>query len=355
MLRGANLSSANFSGSDLSGVRLLDANLSDVNLGFADLTNAYLTGSNLTDARLTSTSLASANFSKTNLTNADLKMAKFTNDSFLVKADLTNADLRYARLNEVRLFEADLTGVAISYRGINDFRFDEGTTFGGRSQWEVEADSEAVQSIPYLSSSVRPLRSLGRLYTNPSNLEQAELQYRATQRLLRENDFRQLLDLTIREKHARRKRALAENDYWTWFKLAVYRWLLGYGEKPTHVVGTSLFVIVLSALLYPLWGFVISKKIASEGVELPSKFVSYSHLPDTESLLSTLVSSGSLPDTLVYGLGKSLYFSVITFTTLGYGDIQPIGFGETIAIIESFLGALLMAFLVFVLGRRTTW
>ena len=55
-------------------------------------------------------------------------------------------------------------------------------------------------------------------------------------------------------------------------------------------------------------------------------------------------------------LFENLYFSAVTFTTLGYGDIQPASdAAQLLASIESFLGALLMALLVFVLGRRTTW
>lgn len=55
-------------------------------------------------------------------------------------------------------------------------------------------------------------------------------------------------------------------------------------------------------------------------------------------------------------LGVSLYFSAVTFTTLGYGDIQPASqAAQALASIESLVGASLIAFLVFVLGRRATW
>jgi len=39
--------------------------------------------------------------------------------------------------------------------------------------------------------------------------------------------------------------------------------------------------------------------------------------------------------------GDSLYFSVITFTSLGYGDISPMGFGKLVASIEVLLGLIL--------------
>ena len=49
---------------------------------------------------------------------------------------------------------------------------------------------------------------------------------------------------------------------------------------------------------------------------------------------------------------ESLYFSTLTFTTLGMGDYEPVGVGQIIATLNTALGAVLIALLVFVLGRR---
>lgn len=49
---------------------------------------------------------------------------------------------------------------------------------------------------------------------------------------------------------------------------------------------------------------------------------------------------------------ESLYFSGITFTTIGYGDIAPIGVTRFIAVIEGFLGVLLISSFLVSLVRR---
>ena len=41
-----------------------------------------------------------------------------------------------------------------------------------------------------------------------------------------------------------------------------------------------------------------------------------------------------------------LYFSVVTFTTLGYGDFKPTEKTRPIAAVEAIVGLVLMAFLI---------
>ena len=42
----------------------------------------------------------------------------------------------------------------------------------------------------------------------------------------------------------------------------------------------------------------------------------------------------------------SIYFSIITFSSLGYGDILPVGFGKAVAAFEVLSGLILLAFFV---------
>ena len=46
------------------------------------------------------------------------------------------------------------------------------------------------------------------------------------------------------------------------------------------------------------------------------------------------------------------YYSVVTFTTLGYGDITPIGHLRPIAAAEAFIGSFSIALFVVVFVRR---
>lgn len=64
-----------------------------------------------------------------------------------------------------------------------------------------------------------------------------------------------------------------------------------------------------------------------------------------------------LPWSLLDAVGvraDGLYFSTLTFTTLGKDDMQPVAWVTGPTTVESFDGALLMALLVFMLGRQTT-
>ena len=53
------------------------------------------------------------------------------------------------------------------------------------------------------------------------------------------------------------------------------------------------------------------------------------------------------------GFLTCMYFSIVTFTTLGFGDIQPVtDAGRAVAGVEAFTGAFMIALFVLVFGRR---
>ena len=52
------------------------------------------------------------------------------------------------------------------------------------------------------------------------------------------------------------------------------------------------------------------------------------------------------------GLYRTLYFSVVTFSTLGYGDIYPVGFLKAFAATEAFIGLVVTAIFAVSLARK---
>ena len=103
----------------------------------------------------------------------------------------------------------------------------------------------------------------------------------------------------------------------------------GYGEDPLRIVGISLLFIVFCAILYTFTG------VSFEGeVKVYNAQASFS---DNISLF------------IAY-----LYYSVVTFTTLGYGDFTPVGISRAIAAIEAFTGSFTIALFVEVFVKKMT-
>lgn len=102
-------------------------------------------------------------------------------------------------------------------------------------------------------------------------------------------------------------------------ELVFGRYLFGYGERPVRVLLASLLVILLCALYYTFHGSLL-----------------YHGSPAGTSFL------------------QSLYFSTITFTTLGLGDLhpEPGHFTRYVAMSEALTGACLMALFVVSLAKR---
>lgn len=122
-----------------------------------------------------------------------------------------------------------------------------------------------------------------------------------------------------------------------WFKARISRLTMLHGESPWRVIGTSSVIVLVFGILYSLVG----------GIAVTNEGVTYAF--DMPQLVSIPVPNWAAK------ILMNLYFSVVTFTTLGYGDIQPSNAAtRALAGVESLLGAALIALLVFVLGRRAT-
>ncbi|MDM8162237.1 potassium channel family protein [Labilibaculum sp. K2S] len=115
-------------------------------------------------------------------------------------------------------------------------------------------------------------------------------------------------DYFIQENEFIRKRLKG----WNFFTktLSYYYW--EYGRKPHRIIYLSLAIIIVFGLIY---------------------WINYD-----------LISANTAYNN--FNLGDSLYFSTITFTTLGYGDFSPVGWLKVLSAIEAFSGVVNMGFLI---------
>ena len=294
-----------------AGNRLDGAVFRDVSLRGA----GWLAGRVLTDARFVDCSLVDAV-----LDDADLRGARFEGTDAR-RGRFRRANLESAEFHQSDLRSATLTDARLRYAVFANARIDERTEFGDRLVYEDE-----------LTGSRDADERLDRF-------ESARWTYRELQRLAEDNGLRDAArEYYLREKDLRRRLAWESGSYLRAVAEEVWRWTTGYGSNPRRVVATSAAVIVGCALLYPLTGGI---QETAGGATITYAVEDPATAPERFLLLVFF---------------KSLYFSTVTFATLGYGDIQPVGtVARAVAGTEALLGQLLLALFVFVLTRTVTW
>lgn len=143
-------------------------------------------------------------------------------------------------------------------------------------------------------------------------------------------DYTRAGELYYREMEMKRKGATIRNRIWP----EVYRLLAGYGEKPGRVIFMAALVIFVAAVLFAFNGIVIGEFTPEEHI------INY-------DLTFSIPGLQAIRD-----FGQCLYYSFVTFTTLGYGDIHPVGCSKIIACAEAFTGAFFIALFVVVFVRK---
>jgi hypothetical protein len=103
----------------------------------------------------------------------------------------------------------------------------------------------------------------------------------------------------------------------------------GYGERPTRVVMFSMLAILFFGAGYFLLG-----------------------INDNDTLIAMNTDHSLLKN--IKHFFTCCYFSVVTFTTLGYGDLTPLGLSRFLAAVEAFIGSFTLALFVVVFVKKMT-
>jgi tetratricopeptide (TPR) repeat protein len=102
----------------------------------------------------------------------------------------------------------------------------------------------------------------------------------------------------------------------SWFTLTISFLIWGHGERPLRTFYGVVFLILFSAFFYT------HGQLTNRGMIFKPDFA------------------------------QAFYFSVVTFTTVGYGDITPLGFNKLMAIIEVLGGIFFMPVFIIGLSRK---
>jgi uncharacterized protein YjbI with pentapeptide repeats len=292
-LSGMDLSGVDFSGSDLTGIKLTGAKLFKAKFKDAILINADLSNCELTGADLTKANLENVNATHVGLGMATLKDVRMFRTNLegatLTKADLNGADMRCVCLRGARIREADMS------------RAD----FTGSDLREADLALCKVAGANFKEVDMRGAHLRG-----IEGFEKAEwigvdirdINFAGAYALRRS-----VIDQNYLKEFRERSR-FATMLYWLW-------WI-------TSDCGRSLtrwcFWITLQLLLFA-------------GL---FKFVGLDY--------------GDHPTPL-----SPLYYSVVTLTTLGYGDIVPSSSaGQLIAMIEVITGYVMLGGLLSIFSNK---
>ena len=244
---------------------------------------------------------SNADFYHANLQDAHLFHIKLENAS-LMKADLTGANLNCADLRNCNLLGSRLEHCKID---------------------KINCGKKLLQEKIALSAKQQNKQSLMH-----DNLQQAEEIYRNLRKCCEKAGlFSRGGDFLKRELTMRRYQMPKYSAQRILSKIV--QLFSGYGEEPWRVVLFSLFVIFICTILYFFFGIQFNEELARFSL------------------------TNSFSHNLLFFF-ECLYYSVVTFTTLGYGDFTPVGISRAFAALEAFIGSFTIALFVVVFVKKMT-
>jgi uncharacterized protein YjbI with pentapeptide repeats len=321
----ANLTGAVLYETNLTEASLLEATLSDVLLfGRADFTGVNLVGADLIDANLDGADFTGANLDDADLTDATLVRATLTNAT-LSMANLTRSNLEKALLMRANLFGTDLTDCKLHGTTLTDAQINGQTIFESKQK-------RAENSRWWQKGLLFPPPRCGYDPINQDTDDMVEEEridliskaadtYQTLEHVARENAQPSIQSLMfLRRQDMQRKRYWQQKEYVKYGFARISRAIFKHGESLARIFAWAVLIILSYAAVYTRFNLITD-------------------------------ASGEFINAPV----DALYFSTLTFTTLGLGDFQPSPasqFARLLVTSQAALGAILIAIFVFVLGRR---
>ncbi len=264
------------------------------------LNGAKLDGINLNvEDQSRGADLRGANLSRASLRGAHLFRVDLF-ESNLLKADFTDANLNGANLEHANLLGAEFANSRIDgvRWGAELIQHHDGQIMlraGATAEAYIKfQEAEEIYRTLSISSAARGYRrAAGEFYYREMQMHHHNLPHFSVQRIVSSFAY----------------------------------FLYGYGERPAYIIANALVYLVGIAGIYFLLG-----------------------LTENGHAIAFDANASWLENLFAYG--NCLYFSVITYTTVGFGDIAPTAAAKPIAALEAMSGNFMMALFVVVFVRK---
>lgn len=266
------------------------------------------------------------------LSNANLERVDLVNHHNKIGYDFSYADFYHAKLTEAHLFNINLQHASIMKANLRDANLNyanlENTNMLG-VKW-TGCKFENVNLGKKLKQEIEAKKILSdeKRNENIDYLKQAEEIYRDLRKHAEHEGMFSLSGYLIQKELTMRRLQLPQYSVPRLVSKMVDIFC-GYGEAPLRIIGLSLVIILVCAFIYAFTGLNYNGTIQVVNAGLPPK--------DNIALL-----------------WSSLYYSVVTFTTLGYGDFTPVGISRAVAAAEAFTGSFTIALFVVVFVKKMT-
>ena len=324
-LEGATIRDADFRGvcledANLEGADLRDAEFAEAQLEGAVLTRTQLYGTDFTDARLHGTLFGDARISdgtrfveRGTASSVGKRLLPVLNAVPFLDRNEANTVIYDPRTEPV--YGDEYADADAGNDGADDPEDGNHDEIGNETKGEAETSAENEEQAI-------------------SNYTRAAAVYATLESLARDNAASTLASTSyVWRKDMERGRRISdkgrenERERWLWLRSWASNLVVRYGESPYRILTTAVLVVVSCGLAY-----------------------------DALNLIGRVCSSPPCPPSPPpVTLFDAMYFSTLTFTTLGLGDFRPQEqLGQILAIAETSAGVILLALLVFVFGRRAT-
>ncbi len=301
-----NLADADLSELDLAGINLAEADLNGADLYGSDLSRANLKMANLSGGDLSNSILTDADMYKVDMGGTGLIEARL-DGAYLAESRIQGADLRGTNLKGANLAGVDLRGATLVGADLRRARLDKASLVDSdlRNANLAETDLSGMSYGTFRSmrGHYYGIRGLDTCFGNALFVRDAH-----------DQDYLDNLQHSIEQTPS------ASSKRWKQFWFSAWS-LIDYGRSLAKLSVYALAVATAFGAIYSLdmnlgWGLV-----------------------DFSS-----------------GTGSQLtpfYFSVVTYTTLGYGDITPIHWiGELLVMAEVTFGYATLGLLLSILADR---